>query len=41
MPKIFGVANIILLDTGTEPLKSHKTGTVLEKPGKNGVLNSR
>lgn len=28
---IFGVADRILLDTGTEPFKTHKTGTVPEK----------
>jgi hypothetical protein len=33
MPKVFGVANRILFDTGAKSLKTDKTGTVPVKPG--------
>jgi len=34
----FGVQNRILLDSGTELFKAHKTGTFLGKQGQMGVL---
>ena len=37
-PGAFGVQNRILLDSGTEPFKTHKTGNVQGKPGQMGVL---
>jgi hypothetical protein len=37
-PGTFGVQNRILLDSGTELFKTHKTGTVQGKPGQMGVL---
>jgi hypothetical protein len=37
-PGTFGVQNRILLHSGTEFFKTHKTGTVPGKPGQMGVL---
>jgi hypothetical protein len=34
---IFGVLNYILKDIGTEVFKTHKIGTVLEKPEQNKI----
>jgi hypothetical protein len=37
-PGTFGVQNRILLDSGTELFKTHKTGIFPGKPGQMGVL---
>ena len=40
-PATFGVQNRILLDSGTELFKPHKTGTVPGKPGQWEYCNGR
>jgi len=36
IPRLFGLPNRTLLDTGTEDFKTHKTGTVPKKLGRMG-----